>query len=442
MEIDKVKRLGVGTYGSVYLVKDKTTGVYYAMKKSNNKYRLENTTLIELDILSRFDSPYIIKCEKVAYSEGTIEYLLPLMKGDLYHLLEDKKYSLKFEELRDIWWQIACGLYDLNSSGVISGDIKTSNVLWKPDPINGKVTVAIADFGMCQYVDPRGHPRKIKSKIYTSVYRPPELFEVNGKVIFPASIKADSFALGMIWIYMNRGETDYAKSKQWGDSLTLIQERMFGNDYKPIDTLVMGAPKDYRDDLKDLLMKLIDNNPAKRITVYEAVKHNFFRGMVRQPGYQKPIKPTRELSDEERKILKNYIMDLKDKQCELLFLFADIVHRGISTVDSGQHDYWNDLLPLSLSLAEQIINYDTYEKIDTNIWYLLRSLNFLIYRINLFTVARGKDDLLDLLPYLWFRDYNKMDIIKLGATLPYRDDKTEEKYITLDDLIKYGKSKK
>lgn len=239
----------------------------------------------------------------------------------------------------------------------------------------------------------------------------------------------------MIWIYFYESETKYEFNNAWKDVLTPTQFEIMNGDFKVIDRIIMDAPKEYRSDLKDLLLSLLDPNPDTRISINKAVKNNFFKGLTREPGYQEPGRRVRPLTEEQRRQLKSYINDLGKEKCEAVFLFADLVHRGIESIDSdkGDYDYWNDYLPLCLDVSKGILDFDG--RFTADIWHLLRALDFVVYRINLYTIARNKEDLLDLLPYLWHPDYNKINLEKLFKMLPYRDDNYESKDITLNSLL-------
>ena len=130
---DIIKKLGKGTFGTVYKVIHKTTGCIRAMKvipKNNMKYGFTDDDIIqEINIMKTLEHPHIIKLfEFYIFKENY--YLINefCTEGDL----SDKLYKLKvFPEffVKILMIQIFNAVKYLNEKNIIHGDLKLENIM-------------------------------------------------------------------------------------------------------------------------------------------------------------------------------------------------------------------------------------------------------------------------------------------------------------------------
>ena len=130
---DIIKKLGKGTFGTVYKVIHKTTGCVRAMKvipKNNMKYGFTDDDIIqEINIMKTLEHPHIIKLfEFYIFKENY--YLINefCTEGDL----SDKLYKLKvFPEfvVKILMIQIFNAVKYLNEKNIIHGDLKLENIM-------------------------------------------------------------------------------------------------------------------------------------------------------------------------------------------------------------------------------------------------------------------------------------------------------------------------
>ena len=128
-----IKKLGKGTFGTVYKVIHKTTGCIRAMKvipKNNMKSGFTDDDIIqEINIMKTLEHPHIIKLfEFYIYKENY--YLINefCTEGDL----SDKLYKLKvFPEfvVKILMIQIFNAVKYLNEKNIIHGDLKLENIM-------------------------------------------------------------------------------------------------------------------------------------------------------------------------------------------------------------------------------------------------------------------------------------------------------------------------
>ncbi|KAH1084312.1 hypothetical protein J1N35_024073 [Gossypium stocksii] len=158
MEVVKIKVLGQGSYGVVYLVKP-VHSIYnqiYALKSANEEYSFFLRK--EEEILLKFiNCPNIIQCyggfTSVEREQGKVYnmFLEYAPGGSLLDLM--KKYGGKIPE-RDVncyTQMILEGLLDIHEKGYIHSDLKPGNILVFPPQHDTRLsTLKIADFGLAK----------------------------------------------------------------------------------------------------------------------------------------------------------------------------------------------------------------------------------------------------------------------------------------------------
>ena len=130
---DIIKKLGKGTFGTVYKVIHKTTGCIRAMKvipKNNMKYGFTDDDIIqEINIMKTLEHPHIIKLfEFYIYKENY--YLINefCTEGDLSDKLSKLKVFPEFV-VKILMIQIFNAVKYLNEKNIIHGDLKLENIM-------------------------------------------------------------------------------------------------------------------------------------------------------------------------------------------------------------------------------------------------------------------------------------------------------------------------
>ncbi|KAL0355019.1 UNVERIFIED_CONTAM: Mitogen-activated protein kinase kinase [Sesamum radiatum] len=131
-DLEKLQVLGHGNGGTVYKVRHKHTSAIYALKvvHGDSDPAFRRQILLEVSILRRTDSPYVIKCHGVFdIPGGDIAICMEYMDmGTLETLL---KNGVVFTEqlLAKICHQVLSGLEYLHAHKIIHRDLKPSNIL-------------------------------------------------------------------------------------------------------------------------------------------------------------------------------------------------------------------------------------------------------------------------------------------------------------------------
>ena len=177
----KMKLIGKGSYGKVFLIKSLQTEKEYALKETvitKNKEIFLYFSMNEIDILSKLDNPYIIslKCAFKTQIDEETEKLNIIMEyvdnGDLNQLITEYKDDDKIisqDRLLNWLFQLCLALFYLKENEIIHRDIKPSNIFLMQDD-----TIKLGDFGISKKVS---ISNDLKIFVGTPIYTSPEIIQ-------------------------------------------------------------------------------------------------------------------------------------------------------------------------------------------------------------------------------------------------------------------------
>ncbi|KAL6177596.1 hypothetical protein ACLB2K_049121 [Fragaria x ananassa] len=296
--------LGEGTYGVVYRARDKQTGEIVAIKKvkmdkSNEGFPI--TSLREINILLSCDHPSIVGVKEVVHNGDDIFMVMECMEYELKLLTEATKQPFSIGEVKYLVKSLLEGVKYLHDNWVLHRDLKTSNIL-----LNKEGELKICDFGLSRLY---GSPLKpYTSLVVTLWYRAPEL--LLGQKQYSTAI--DMWSVGCIMaellakeaLFQGKTEVDqldkifrtlgtptetdwHGVSKLPGFKAIQVKQRENLLRKKFSGTCFTGSPMLSASGL-DLLTKLLTYDPVKRITVDDALSHDWFKDYP-EP---RPFKPS------------------------------------------------------------------------------------------------------------------------------------------------------
>ena len=170
--VDRVKRLGGGSYGEVFEARYK--GKSYAVKKF---YCTSSSSTIhkEHKILTRLQHENIVQCYGICYIKGCDDPLLwmEMLKCDLQHYIsDDRSEELSPSHLVRILIDVASGLAYLHDESIIHRDLTARNVLLT---FSTALTAKVSDFGNSKIVESGSARDKPKSTDPgNTLYMPPQ----------------------------------------------------------------------------------------------------------------------------------------------------------------------------------------------------------------------------------------------------------------------------
>lgn len=283
-----IQKLGEGSYGQVHKVYDLQKKEIVALKKiklCNEDEGIPSTTLREISLLRELNHPNIIQLTDLMYqyNERKLYLLFECMDTDLYHYMKNKKLSIP--EIKHIFRQIVEAVDYCHENLVFHRDLKPQNILID----NRGQIVKIADFGLARHFS---IPFRLYSKeIVTLWYRAPEVL-MGAK---DYGIGVDIWSLGCIFAQLFFGKPLFQGECQVEQLFIIFHILGTPNEHvwpgvRNVPDFCDKFPKfqsrgfsnfiginGFDNTAMDLLEKMCEINPVKRIGCREILKHPFFK---------------------------------------------------------------------------------------------------------------------------------------------------------------------
>ena len=146
-DFDRLKLIGKGSFGEVFLVKLKSNEKIYAMKILDKEkiklYDQEEHTKSERDLMVKINCPFIVDI-KYAFQDKQYLYMVTeFMQGGemFFHLFKEKRF--KNEKAKFYIVEIILAIEFLHKNKMMYRDLKPENVL-----LDKTGHIKIADFGL------------------------------------------------------------------------------------------------------------------------------------------------------------------------------------------------------------------------------------------------------------------------------------------------------
>lgn len=315
---ETLKKLGKGTYGSVYQVKNTLTGEIMAIKKMKMDVESEgvpSSSLREISILKKMVHPNVVEVKDIGFGEKAIEVGLEYMPYDLgkYYqtfLTHQKNFTIfNKKTIKNIMYQLLKATEYLHSHKILHRDLKPQNILVRPS-LNAdfsenlaKPICKLADFGLSRvYSIPI---RPYTKEVLTLWYRGPEM--ILG--ISNYSTGLDVWSLGCIFgeLYFGRpifmGDCDIDQLFKIFQVFGTFNEEIlpgyksfpyFNKEFpywkgEGLESYMKKGMIQMDDQALDLLKKMLKIDPVKRISCRDALNHPYFSGVECSIDYSKYV---------------------------------------------------------------------------------------------------------------------------------------------------------
>jgi len=285
----ELNAIGTGAYGTVYKAEDLKNNEIVAMKKVRialTEDGVPMSVLREISLLrhlGKYNHPNIVRlvdiCHGPRYEREMVLYLVfEHVDQDLNAYLERcPPPGLGAEKIKDLMWQILCGVDFLHSHRIVHRDIKPQNILLSNDG-----TLKLADFGLARIYD---FNALLTSTVVTLWYRAPEVLLgttyatpvdmwsvgcifaelFTRKPLFPGQYEVDQLAK----IFEMLGTPSEA---EWPDESAVLRNNfVYARPRSVVDIVPEIDPL-----AKDLIEGMLRFDPKKRITAHEALAHPYF----------------------------------------------------------------------------------------------------------------------------------------------------------------------
>lgn len=264
------EELGSGAYSVVHKCIHRVNGRQYAVKIIDKEKR---DPYEEVEILLRYgEHPNIITPRDV-YDNGNQVYLVTdlMLGGELLdRILKQKVFSER--EASTVMATIVQTVYYLHCKGVVHRDLKPSNIMYA-DQSGMPDSLRICDFGFAKQL--RADNGLLMTPCYTANFVAPEVLKRQG---YDAA--CDVWSLGILLYTMLAGRTPFASGPN--DTPTDILARI---DEANLD-LTGGNWDSVSVQAKELVQRMLDVDPGKRITLGQVLQHRWIVNRDSLPSYQ------------------------------------------------------------------------------------------------------------------------------------------------------------
>lgn len=267
-EFAVIKEVGKGNYANVYLAKELATSNQFAVKAISKEIVYKSSRGIaavinEIEIMKKLEHPSLLRLHKVYENTENVFIILDYVEGgDLFRRILKKG---KFSEASAAKFMKAMfeGLHYMHSQKIVHRDLKPENLLMSSQ--DNDEDFKIGDFGLA-CICTENQTLRCGSPGYIA----PEILSKK-----PYSFKADIFSAGVILYILLSGRAPFY-GKTPNEILIKNQEcRIYFHE------------KDWNgisNESVDLVLKLTDPDPDKRLTAEEALQHKWIVSMHNEPG--------------------------------------------------------------------------------------------------------------------------------------------------------------
>lgn len=289
----KLNKIQEGTYGVVYRAQDKETGEIVALKKVKTEREQEGfpvSCLREIKVMLLYKHPNLVNVKEVVVGDaGTVYIVMEYLEHDFQGLLKEIHGQLLQSEVKCLLQQLLLGVHHLHSHWLIHRDLKPANLLY-----NNKGCLKVADFGLTRKYETPAVP--MTQRVVTLWYRAPEL--LLGATTYGPEL--DMWSVGCIFAeFILReplfcGTSEDTQIKKIFCTLGVPNDDVWpGFSALPLTARVLASLKGRKmpavvpivDRLRksltqagfDLLLSMLEYDPAKRISAKEALEHGYFR---------------------------------------------------------------------------------------------------------------------------------------------------------------------
>ena len=294
---EKIVDKGSGAFGKVFKSKIKNTNKLVALKQikfneeKNKKEGFPITAMREIILMKQLNHKNILSLNEIVVSPNNETYLVfEYIDFDFLRLITEHKIKFKAEHVKCIMNQILQGMKYLHEKSIVHRDIKCANIL-----INKNREVKIGDFRLARIVN-RNFKKHLTPGVVTLWYKAPELLLDDTLYDF----KIDIWSIGCVFAELLTGEIALFKGRNEQEQIEKIflkcgwpKPNSYLTKLKSFVT-IENKFNDKIDEFKfildeelknkgldsttiDLLIKMLELDPNKRINIENAINHEYFK---------------------------------------------------------------------------------------------------------------------------------------------------------------------
>ncbi|KAJ6816320.1 CBL-interacting protein kinase 2-like [Iris pallida] len=250
--------LGQGTFAKVYHARNLKSSQSFAIKVIDKekvlKVGLIDQIKREISVMRLVRHPHVVQLCEVMASKTKIYFVLEyIMGGELFNKVA--KGKLKEEDARKYFQQLISAVDFCHSRGVYHRDLKPENLL-----LDDNEDLKVSDFGLSALAESKRQDGLLHTTCGTPAYVAPEVINRKGY----DGAKADIWSCGVILFVLMAGYLPF-------------QDANLMEMYKKIGKAEFKCPNWFPSDVRRLLSRILDPNPATRISIAKIMENPWFR---------------------------------------------------------------------------------------------------------------------------------------------------------------------
>ncbi|RKP19119.1 Pkinase-domain-containing protein, partial [Rozella allomycis CSF55] len=248
------KTIGSGSTGKVKLGIDTTTGERVAIKIIMRDNEIKSMTAREVRIqrevvlMRLMDHPNIVKFHDIVATDDLYFMISEYINGGQMLDFIIAHGKLREKQARRFFRQLLSAISYCHENGIVHRDLKIENIL-----IGSDGQIKLIDFGLANFFDVQYCLKTFCGSLY---FAAPEL--LSGKLYTGPEI--DIWSLGIVLYVLVCGKVPFDDM-----NATILHEKIKAGQVE--------YPSYLSSDLKDLLSKIIQTDPLKRIPLNEIIDH-------------------------------------------------------------------------------------------------------------------------------------------------------------------------
>ena len=259
----KLNLIGEGDSAQIFRVRNQITDSIEAMKvikKAELEIENEREIINEISILRKMDHPNILKLFDFYSTEDSYAMILELCSGgELYkEIIEKGPFNEGYTSY--VMYQIFSAINYCHKMHIIHRDLNPENILIIDRNELGYPRIKICDFGLSKIFEKGLKQKKVVGSLF---YIAPEVLKKN------YNEKCDIWSCGVImYILLSQKLPFNSEEENEDELLNKILIGKFDLESPPFDKISKSG--------KDLITKLLNSDPQKRISAEEALNHQWF----------------------------------------------------------------------------------------------------------------------------------------------------------------------
>lgn len=259
-DYDLLEHLGAGAFGIVQKVRHKQSGQIRAMKIIQKYPGNDEKSLKEIDNLLLLDHPNILKLYAFYYNRKNVYVITEYCQGgELFDKIKDRGGLFSEKDAAIILKAVFQAIAYCHSMKLVHRDLKPENILLEGNELDN---IKLIDFGTSTIINPK---RKFKKRLGTAYYMAPEVLKKS------YDEKCDIWSIGVIMHILLTGEPPF--NGQNDDEI--IEKVKDGS----ID-LNKSLFNEISEEAKNLLEKLLEKDPQKRLSALDALDHSWIKNQA------------------------------------------------------------------------------------------------------------------------------------------------------------------